>query len=428
MKITWILLLLAAVSYCVKQVLDAVFDFLNYDTLTSFETITEMPALFPIVTICNLNPFQTDFALSNIITGSMFDDIETRLINLNIISTFDDSFKKLLSYDLNETLLYCKFNKDDCKASDFQWYFHSYYGNCYRFNSGNTLKNITQPGNVFGLRLELFAGNPERVPSFIKKTGFQVMINNQSIVQSMNEGYAISTGIKTNMKLGRVLKYQLENPYNDCILNLTTIGAFDSELYRSIINSNKTYRQVDCFNACCQQQIIRNCGCYINTFGAKLDGKVQCLNQTQYACAISTAKIFFNSDVKSLCSQNCPLECNSVAFTLTPSLAQFPNSQYATELMKKEVIRSKFSNKSLSFTDLQNSVSALNVYYDDLSYTLISQQPKLQLVDLISNVGGLLGLFIGVSFLSFAEAIEIIFEVVCSLFKSNFLISKVESF
>ena len=53
------------------------------------------------------------------------------------------------------------------------------------------------------------------------------MINNQSIVPSMNEGYAISTGIETNMKLGRVLKYQLENPYNDCILNLTTIGAFD---------------------------------------------------------------------------------------------------------------------------------------------------------------------------------------------------------
>ena len=96
--------------------------------------------------------------------------------------------------------------------------------------------------------------------------------------------------------------------------------------------------------------------------------------------------------------------------------------------MNKEVIRSKFLNKSLTFMDLQNSVSALNVYYDDLSYTLISQQPKLQLVDLISNVGGLLGLFIGVSFLSFAEAIEIIFEVVCSLLQSKCSITKVESF
>ena len=51
------------------------------------------------------------------------------------------------------------------------------------------------------------------------------------------------------------------------------------------------------------------------------------------------------------------------------------------------------------------------IYFGDLRYTLISQQPKTILADLVSNVGGTLGLFLGMSFLSFIEIVEIIFEL-----------------
>ena len=64
----------------------------------------------------------------------------------------------------------------------------------------------------------------------------------------------------------------------------------------------------------------------------------------------------------------------------------------------------------------------LNVYYDQLSYTQISKDAKLGLVDLISGIGGLLGLFLGMSFLSFVELIEIILEsivIILKKFKNN---------
>ena len=35
----------------------------------------------------------------------------------------------------------------------------------------------------------------------------------------------------------------------------------------------------------------------------------------------------------------------------------------------------------------------------------------MEMFDLVSNIGGILGLFIGVSFLSFIEIFELIFEV-----------------
>ena len=40
----------------------------------------------------------------------------------------------------------------------------------------------------------------------------------------------------------------------------------------------------------------------------------------------------------------------------------------------------------------------------------------MNLIDLISGIGGILGLFLGVSFLSFIEIFELIFELVYLLF------------
>jgi hypothetical protein len=36
-----------------------------------------------------------------------------------------------------------------------------------------------------------------------------------------------------------------------------------------------------------------------------------------------------------------------------------------------------------------------NVFFENLDYTLISQKPKLEMFELISNIGGLFGLFLG---------------------------------
>ena len=44
-------------------------------------------------------------------------------------------------------------------------------------------------------------------------------------------------------------------------------------------------------------------------------------------------------------------------------------------------------------------ITSLYIYFDDLEYTLVSQRPKTELIDLIANVGGLLGLFTGFTFL-----------------------------
>ena len=60
---------------------------------------------------------------------------------------------------------------------------------------------------------------------------------------------------------------------------------------------------------------------------------------------------------------------------------------------------------------LNKYLFSIRIYYQDLSYNLITQKPKQKLFDLISMIGGTFGLFIGVSFLSLPEIIILLFEI-----------------
>ena len=53
----------------------------------------------------------------------------------------------------------------------------------------------------------------------------------------------------------------------------------------------------------------------------------------------------------------------------------------------------------------------IKVFYKTLKYTSILQQAKTRPEELVSNSGGYLGLFVGLSFISLFEITEIIFEI-----------------
>ena len=61
---------------------------------------------------------------------------------------------------------------------------------------------------------------------------------------------------------------------------------------------------------------------------------------------------------------------------------------------------------------MPSTVPTVIIYYESLKYTSIVQEPKMKEFDLVSNIGGTLGLFAGVSFVSFFEFGELIIETV----------------
>ena len=129
-------------------------------------------------------------------------------------------------------------------------------------------------------------------------------------------------------------------------------------------------------------------------------------------CSLNAWSTFVsNNYINTNCIQYCPLECYSITYSVTTRSTNYPSYNYALDsLMTNPIVKSKFQNETLTYDLLKESVLSLNIYYDKLTYTGITKDTKTELIDLISNIGGLLGLFLDISFLSFVEIIEIIFE------------------
>jgi len=143
-------------------------------------------------------------------------------------------------------------------------------------------------------------------------------------------------------------------------------------------------------------------------------------------CTRRERENFLNTDIYSKCTPLCPKECDSIDYNIEVMTSKYPTEEYAKVLLNDPKIMKLYSdyNKSITINDLRESMVQLSVYYMSFEYTEISQTVKISLIDSVSNFGGLLGLFIGASFLTFGEFIEIIVELLMILFdKKNFKIN-----
>ena len=104
------------------------------------------------------------------------------------------------------------------------------------------------------------------------------------------------------------------------------------------------------------------------------------------------------------------MECKTSSYYLNTFTLDFPSNGNLTLKDKTNMFESKFD----TFEETQRNFFSLVVYYEELKYTLITENPSMTIVDLVSNVGGILGVFTGISFLSFIEIFELIFD--CLIF------------
>jgi hypothetical protein len=80
-------------------------------------------------------------------------------------------------------------------------------------------------------------------------------------------------------------------------------------------------------------------------------------------------------------------------------------------LSKIKIYLDDFVTKSINTDTAKDSITAVNIYYGSLSYTLSTESPKLDLISLLATIGGNLGLFLGLSLFSLCEIIEILIDL-----------------
>ena len=91
-------------------------------------------------------------------------------------------------------------------------------------------------------------------------------------------------------------------------------------------------------------------------------------------------------------------------------LKNFFQNDYKPKDTNQELVKN--INKIETIDDARKNLLLVNIYYSDISYNYISESPYWTWTSLFSNFGGQLGLFIGMSVLSFIEFIDLIFQLI----------------
>jgi len=73
--------------------------------------------------------------------------------------------------------------------------------------------------------------------------------------------------------------------------------------------------------------------------------------------------------------------------------------------------KSYFSYEYKTYEEVHKSFYSINVFYADLKYTVITDSPKTTFADLVSNLGGILGVFLGSSLVSLFEFVEFFIQI-----------------
>jgi hypothetical protein len=437
LKIMWLIFFLISTGFCALFIILSFMEYSEYNVITTVRIINEIPTDFAQIKICNLNPYTTNYSYQMLQSISSRDITNYTLSNMTRIQTlktkamyyfgssnFSEANRKKLSYSLNDMLISCKFNNLDCNENDYERTYSPYFGNCFTFNSGRNSKGEKLPklknmvdGSFHGLNLVLYVGIPDYFRGFYEYFGVKIFVSNSSLKSMFENEISVTTGAETSVILQRTFLNQLPYPYSNCHIQTNQNPNIESEIYKKIIQSNFSYTQRDCAIMCYQFTIEQKCKCYDLLF-PPINAQIQC--EVSDSCYVNQANGYSNNLTESdayKCIKSCPIECSKEIFTYTTSQVNSLSQDFAENYLNHEVIKSKFVDRTPTFNDIKNGLVSLKIYYDTLSYTEIQESPSITEISLVSNIGGTLGLFLGISLLSFIEIFEILFEIIFIMFK-----------
>ena len=335
-------------------------DFFEYDVITKIEIKRENEMILPAVTLC--------------VNRTCYDE--------NCL-------------DKEIYILDCRYNLNANCSNNFQNY--NYIDKtCVTINnlkedSTDYLKS-SKGGKKFGLQMAVY------LPKSYYVT---VLISDNQVKAGFNQLENLYTAVLTeaNYKIRKLVDKKLPSPYNKCVI------TSDSPLYKEIVDSNITYTQEYCFTYCICKYFTKTCNCsFFPIYGN---------TQSNESCLINECfkKEFFKFNDIQECGNLCPFECESTSFEISAQSFQY-NYPYIpetfSEIIKMPLNLSNFTQEKQK--NILNKSFIVRVYYESLKYTETSQVPKTTFPDIVSIVGGTMGLFLGVSLLSSIEVLGFLIE------------------
>ena len=445
-KLVWATFLVLSVYCCILNIKTLVDTFLSNPINTKVELLKSHEIEFPTVTFCNLQicGFE-DYTYKKYLEKYKIDErlkfgtdqsevIDEKLKKNKTKTSFfsakeiflrqynEKELIKLLGPDENlikKMLINCEFNGEKCNDNDFDYFLMGEFQKCYKFNSGKlnrtevTVRNTKKFGPKSGLHMELFLGTQKDCQSPLSTTsGLIVYIHNKTYtLTEEDDAIQIKPGTEASIAVETTSVKKLSDPYSDCFESeeKSMAKVSNTTLIKNTVNLTRYYTQQYCLQLCYQEFLMDFCDCYDHTLPNFTPANYSTCPKfidSLYNCQYLIKKLFYNGKNDEHCLKRCPKECEYMTYSTTVSYLQFPTNSYL-DIMKLL----KRNGKIDSATE---SLLALNVFYESSSFKKITENPAIETTIFATNIGGTIGLFLGVSALVMVEFLEFFIEIAFS--------------
>jgi hypothetical protein len=258
---------------------------------------------------------------------------------------------------------------------------------------------------------------------FDYKSGIYLVVHNQSTLPfTLDSGINIPTGFETYISVNRDFTTKLDKPYSDCLKELKSDNTYAKKLFGYFNDLGVTYYDQNfCYTLCYQDKLINKCNCCDISTPSILNA-TYCANDDELECLEKFDTVFTVADLKNVCDSACPQQCNSVEYNLGVSMATYPSLSYLKSIQGTYLANEDGTPSSFFFPQDVDDANLLEfarigflkliLNYENLYYTSVDDSPKITSESLFGNLGGQLGLFIGLSILSFIEILELLIEFI----------------
>ncbi|XP_041346651.1 degenerin-like protein asic-1 [Gigantopelta aegis] len=437
-KLIWLVLFLGASSMIVYQVSRLVVNYLRRPA-TAKTTVVNKPLLFPSVTICNLNPVRyskvkTDPALIELVgnlakkmnmsldafpydgTNEPPDPTYPEPANTTVeqileeysadflmqLNAAGEKIVKSYSQKLESLLVSCSFAGKPCSADDFTTISNFDYGICYQFPNATNFPNgvlFHNAGPLFGFRLVLNIDQNEYIPFLTPGAGIRVRIHEiNSSANLLEQGHSIPAGFETSIGVRPVVTVNLPAPFGTC----DETNAFSDIL--------------GCQRDCLESAITRKCQCsrlisWELAFEANGEDSGSQSNQPCEKQHIGCIKEVIKRNQEGIIVCGCIHPCRKHTYEMKTSMTRYPSTHYDPAL-RYTLSQWIDQGKIYSVEESRKNILSLKVYFSDLEEKTIEEEEAYPFENLLSDIGGQLGLWLGISVFSVCEVVELLYLII----------------
>ena len=406
LRILWIGIFLTVSSLMMWQISELVMKIYKRDVLITARKASHDQLQFPCIIVSNAGPYSKSKLKSLVPTASGPPEIENMK---KIISNLSYSQVSALSNVLHYS---CNFGGKGCQAGreifpligEYLW-----------FNRNFDWKQMI-PGPENGLELVLNINESNYANVFKHGYGVLIYIGELFVTYSHlhNKGIAAPPGTltKINMRVKKITR--LPYPYPDNCEAETDVKELQG------FHFHYTIRQIYSLDFCKFLAMIRkqmtSCG-VVDPQYSFLAKEMVIVKKSNISYSIPGNKIEEESIMRCLkrvangkIESNCRRPCVSYEFDYTVSHLRWPTVEEAEERLET-LKKSSSQARNWTLEDIYENLLKVQIYFSEFDIDEVEQKPAYTWNMVPSDLGGLIGLYIGASVYSGLEVFSFLFSL-----------------